>query len=143
MKLTIFAATGGIGRHALNRALAAGHDVTAVARNPATFQRRHGPSPLTCPIWTRRRSSAAYFSEPNEVYADSVGQTRQMVASGDGGQPGDPAKAAAAILTALLVTGSTGSIGGAVVRALPERGALRASVRADHRPHLATSTSRR
>jgi putative NADH-flavin reductase len=34
MRLTIFAATGGIGRHALEQALAAGHDVTAVVRNP-------------------------------------------------------------------------------------------------------------
>jgi putative NADH-flavin reductase len=34
MKLTIFAATGGIGRQALAQALAAGHDVTAVVRNP-------------------------------------------------------------------------------------------------------------
>lgn len=34
MKLTIFAATGGIGRQALAQAVAAGHEVTAVARNP-------------------------------------------------------------------------------------------------------------
>jgi putative NADH-flavin reductase len=34
MKLTIFAATGGIGRQALEQAVAADHDVTAVARNP-------------------------------------------------------------------------------------------------------------
>ena len=34
MKLTIFAATGGIGRQALDQAVAAGHDVTAVVRNP-------------------------------------------------------------------------------------------------------------
>jgi putative NADH-flavin reductase len=34
MKLTIVAATGGIGRRALDQALAAGHDVTAVVRNP-------------------------------------------------------------------------------------------------------------
>ncbi|MBV9207907.1 MAG: NAD(P)H-binding protein [Actinobacteria bacterium] len=34
MKLTIFAATGGIGRQLLEQAVAAGHDVTAVARNP-------------------------------------------------------------------------------------------------------------
>jgi putative NADH-flavin reductase len=33
MKLTIFAATGGIGRLALEQAVAAGHDVTAVVRN--------------------------------------------------------------------------------------------------------------
>jgi putative NADH-flavin reductase len=34
MKLTIFAATGGIGQQLLEQALAAGHDVTAVVRNP-------------------------------------------------------------------------------------------------------------
>ena len=34
MRLTIFAATGGIGRLALEQALAAGHDVTVVVRNP-------------------------------------------------------------------------------------------------------------
>ena len=33
MKLTIFAATGGIGRQLLEQAIAAGHDVTAVVRN--------------------------------------------------------------------------------------------------------------
>jgi NAD(P)-dependent dehydrogenase (short-subunit alcohol dehydrogenase family) len=44
---------------------------------------------------------AAYFSEPMEAYADTVGPTRRLVESGDGRQPGDPSKAAAAILTAL------------------------------------------
>jgi uncharacterized protein YbjT (DUF2867 family) len=34
MKLTIFAATGGIGRQTLKQAAGAGHDVTAVVRNP-------------------------------------------------------------------------------------------------------------
>ena len=34
MRLTIVAATGGIGRHLLEQALAAGHEVTAVVRNP-------------------------------------------------------------------------------------------------------------
>lgn len=35
MKLTIIAATGGIGRHLLDLSLARGHEVTAVVRNPA------------------------------------------------------------------------------------------------------------
>ncbi|MFE9694956.1 NAD(P)-dependent oxidoreductase [Micromonospora sp. NPDC005806] len=35
MKLTIFGASGGIGRHLVDQALAAGHDVTAVVRDPA------------------------------------------------------------------------------------------------------------
>lgn len=34
MKLTVFAATGGIGQHVLEQAIAAGHDVTAAVRNP-------------------------------------------------------------------------------------------------------------
>jgi len=37
MKLTIVAATGGIGRQLLAQAIAAGHDVTAVVRNPASL----------------------------------------------------------------------------------------------------------
>ena len=40
MKLTIFAATGGIGRQALEQAVAAGHDVTAVVRNPNKLSRK-------------------------------------------------------------------------------------------------------
>jgi putative NADH-flavin reductase len=40
MKLTIVAATGGIGRHLLDQALAAGHDVTAVVRNPESLPGR-------------------------------------------------------------------------------------------------------
>ena len=39
MKLTIIAATGGIGRQALEQALAAGHDVTAVVRNSSKLSR--------------------------------------------------------------------------------------------------------
>ena len=40
MKLTIFAATGGIGRQLLEQAVAAGHDVTAVVRNPGKLSRQ-------------------------------------------------------------------------------------------------------
>jgi uncharacterized protein YbjT (DUF2867 family) len=39
MKLTIFAATGRIGREAVEQAMAAAHDVTAVVRNPAKLPR--------------------------------------------------------------------------------------------------------
>lgn len=39
MKITIFAATGGIGRQLLEQAVAAGHDVTAVVRNPGKLSR--------------------------------------------------------------------------------------------------------
>ena len=40
-------------------------------------------------------------SPDSGVYADTVGPTRAAVDAMDGSQPGDPAKAAAAILTAI------------------------------------------
>ena len=39
MKLTIVAATGGVGRQLLEQAVAASHDVTAMARNPNELSR--------------------------------------------------------------------------------------------------------
>jgi NAD(P)-dependent dehydrogenase (short-subunit alcohol dehydrogenase family) len=47
------------------------------------------------------RPDAAYQSVAMPQYADTVGPTRQYVSGGDGLQPGDPAKAAQAILAAL------------------------------------------
>ena len=41
------------------------------------------------------------MSAENPVYADTAGATRRFVEGGDGTQPGDPAKAAAAIRSAL------------------------------------------
>ncbi len=41
MRLIIFGATGGIGHHVVEQALAAGHEVTAVARRPALITIRH------------------------------------------------------------------------------------------------------
>lgn len=46
-------------------------------------------------------SGAAYFSTETDTYADTVGPTRRMIENSDGTQPGDPAKAAAAIRAAL------------------------------------------
>jgi NAD(P)-dependent dehydrogenase (short-subunit alcohol dehydrogenase family) len=46
-------------------------------------------------------SGAPVESTPMPEYADTVGPTRDYVATGDGDQPGDPRKAAAAIATAL------------------------------------------
>jgi NAD(P)-dependent dehydrogenase (short-subunit alcohol dehydrogenase family) len=47
------------------------------------------------------RPDAAYESAEMPEYADTVGPTREYVRTGDGAQPGDPRKAAEAILTAL------------------------------------------
>jgi NAD(P)-dependent dehydrogenase (short-subunit alcohol dehydrogenase family) len=47
------------------------------------------------------RPGAAYMSDEMPEYAETVGPTREYVRGNHGEQPGDPAKAAAAILTAL------------------------------------------
>jgi NAD(P)-dependent dehydrogenase (short-subunit alcohol dehydrogenase family) len=47
------------------------------------------------------RPDAAYESAPMPEYAETVGPTRAYVRDNDGAQPGDPAKAAAAIIAAL------------------------------------------
>lgn len=59
MKLTIFAATGGIGRQALVQAAAAGHDVTAVVRNPKNLSHevRVVTADLTAPSQTTLESA--------------------------------------------------------------------------------------
>jgi NAD(P)-dependent dehydrogenase (short-subunit alcohol dehydrogenase family) len=47
------------------------------------------------------RRDAAYESDEMPEYADTVGPTRDYVRTGDGAQPGDPVKAAEAIIAAL------------------------------------------
>ena len=61
MKLTIIAATGGIGRELLQQAVAAGHDVTAVVRNPAKLSRpvRAITTDLTAPDQAALESAIA------------------------------------------------------------------------------------
>ncbi|MEV3874535.1 oxidoreductase [Streptomyces sp. NPDC049906] len=63
---------------------------------------------------------AARFSQEDPAYAEQVGATRELVRGGDGIQPGDPAKAAAAILLALDadVTPLRLALGGDAVDAL-------------------------
>jgi uncharacterized protein YbjT (DUF2867 family) len=60
MKLTIFAATGGIGRQLVAQAVAAGHDVTAVVRDPkklSTTAVRAVVADLTAPAPTTLQSA--------------------------------------------------------------------------------------
>lgn len=66
VKLTIVAATGGIGRHLVDQALAAGHDVTAVVRNPASLP--PGPRVVTADLAAARPADL----EPAVAGADAV-----------------------------------------------------------------------
>jgi putative NADH-flavin reductase len=71
MKLTIVAATGGIGRQILEQAVAAGHDVTAVVRNPGKLSRQV-------------RAVTADLAAPDPVALESAVAAADAVLSGLG-----------------------------------------------------------
>ena len=73
MRLTIFAATGGIGRHLLDQAVAAGHEVTAVVRNPQNL-----------PADGRFRVVAADLADPDPAALASAVEGADAVLSGLG-----------------------------------------------------------
>lgn len=87
MKLTIVAATGGIGRLMLEQAVAAGHDVTAVVRNPAkvTAGVRVVQADLSRPNPSR---SPPRWRGPTRCYPASAGIRGPMRTS----QPGGPGR---------------------------------------------------
>ncbi|MFI9328728.1 NAD(P)-dependent oxidoreductase [Kitasatospora sp. NPDC052868] len=68
MKLTILAASGGIGRHLLDQALAAGHDVTAVVRTPAKLADISGARVVRADLATADGTAL----QPAVVGADAV-----------------------------------------------------------------------
>ena len=78
MKLTIFAATGGIGRQALEQAIAAGHDVTAVVRNPKRLS-------------TQARVVTADLAAPDPAALESAVEGADAVLSGLGARPASEA----------------------------------------------------
>jgi putative NADH-flavin reductase len=75
MKITIFAATGGIGGQLLQQAVAAGHDVTAVVRNPTK---------ISAPV----RKVAANLASPDPKALESAVKGADAVLSGVGARSG-------------------------------------------------------
>ncbi|GAB3963172.1 NAD(P)H-binding protein [Plantactinospora veratri] len=99
MRLTVFAASGGIGRHLLRQAVAAGHDVTAVVRDPASLAGE--PDGV--------RVVAADLNDPDRaVLADAVDRA-DAVLSGLGprsmAESGVASRGTAEIVTAMRVRG--------------------------------------
>ena len=95
MKLTIFAATGGIGRQLVEQAVAAGHEVTAVARNPRKLSREI-------------RVVAADLAAPDPKTIESAVKGADAVLSGLGPRPlsevGIASHGTRAIIQAMLAT---------------------------------------
>lgn len=95
MKLTIFAATGGTGRHILDQAVDAGHDVTAVVRSPEKLSRRV-------------RAVAADLAAPDPAVLESEVAGADAVLSGLGprsrAEAGIASKGTRAIVDAMKAT---------------------------------------
>jgi putative NADH-flavin reductase len=97
MKLTIVAATGGIGRHILDQAVAAGHDVTAVVRNPGK---------LSQPV----RAVTTDLAAPDLAALESAVDGADAVLSGLGprskAEAGVATRGTRAIIAAMQATGA-------------------------------------
>lgn len=98
MKLTIIGATGGIGRLLLHQAVAAGHDVTAVVRNP-------GKLPPELPVTVATTDLAS----PDPAVLEAAIKGADAVLSGLGAvsaaQAGVAAGGTRAVLAAMRATG--------------------------------------
>ena len=96
MKLTIFGATGGIGRQILEQAIAAGHDVTAVVRSPKNLSRKV-------------RTVIADLAAPDPAVLESAVEGAEAVLSGLGPRPlsetGIASRGTRAIVAAMKATG--------------------------------------
>ncbi|WP_433354987.1 NAD(P)-dependent oxidoreductase [Microtetraspora malaysiensis] len=99
MKLTVFGATGGTGQHLVDQALAAGHHVTAVVRDPARLPQAGHPrlEPVVADVMVA------------EAVVDSV-TGRDAVVSALGPRPGGSdsvcADGARAIISAMRAAGT-------------------------------------
>lgn len=96
MKLTIFAATGGVGRLALQQAVAAGYDVTAVVRDPTKV-------PAAVPVVEADLAAA----DPAVLQAAVAGADAVLSALGprSSAEAGVASRGARAIVAAMGATG--------------------------------------
>jgi putative NADH-flavin reductase len=101
MKVTIFAATGGIGRQILEQVLDAGHDVTAVVRNPRK---------LSGELSSRVRVVTADLAAPDPAAIESAVEGADAVLSGLGprssSEAGVATRGTQAMVTAMKATGA-------------------------------------
>ncbi|KAA2266595.1 SDR family oxidoreductase [Solihabitans fulvus] len=93
MKLTVFGATGGTGGHVVRQALDAGHQVTAVVRDPAKLAIEHADLRVLTP----------HVTNPSALHEALEGQDAVISALGANGRKGVGIASAAtrSILTAM------------------------------------------
>jgi putative NADH-flavin reductase len=127
MKVTVFGATGGTGKHVVEQALAAGHEVTAVARNVSEVEQQDGLTVLQGDVLdfasveqavagsdavvsvlgvADRRKPTKLFSEGvgNMVRAMKASGTKRIIAlSADGVEPNPAVNIGQRLVIALAV----------------------------------------
>lgn len=127
MKVTVFGATGGTGKHVVEQALAAGHEVTAVARNVSAIEQQDGLTVLQGDVLdfasveqavadcdavvsvlgvADRRKPTKLFSEGvgNMVRAMKASGTKRIIAlSADGVEPNPAVNIGQRLVIALAV----------------------------------------
>ncbi|MGW4121071.1 NAD(P)-dependent oxidoreductase [Nocardia sp. NPDC004711] len=96
MKVAIFGATGTVGRHVVARALAAGHQVTALTRDPAN---------LTAAPHERLRVEVGDVLDPAAVERTVIGQDAVIVTLGAGRKGVVRAEGTRHIIEAMARTG--------------------------------------
>lgn len=126
MKVTVFGATGGTGKQVVEQALAAGHEVTALVRNPAVVPERDGLRVVQGDVLDLAAVEAAVTGsdvivsavgvsdrKPTKVYSEGVGnmlramkaegQRRIIVVSADGVEPNPNVNIGQRLVMALVV----------------------------------------
>ncbi|MYQ78142.1 MULTISPECIES: NAD(P)-dependent oxidoreductase [unclassified Streptomyces] len=99
MKLTVFGATGGIGQEIVRQAVAAGHEVTAVVRDPAR---------LTVPLSDITVHTAARVDDPEALREAVAGRDAVLSGLGSRGRKADgiAERLTSAVLTAMEAEGT-------------------------------------
>lgn len=85
MKITVFGATGGTGKEVVAQALAAGHDVTAVVRDPARLAGRDNLTVRTADVFDAEAIAPAVAGADAVISAlgpRSIGGTSRICAGG-------------------------------------------------------------
>ncbi|MFC8534720.1 NAD(P)-dependent oxidoreductase [Streptomyces sp. NPDC057249] len=99
MKLTVFGATGGIGQEIVRQAVAAGHEVTAVVRDPAR---------LALPLSDVTVHTAARVDDPEALREAVAGRDAVLSGLGSRGRKADgiAERLTRAVLTAMEAEGT-------------------------------------
>ena len=95
MKIIVFGATGTVGKHVVEQALAQGHQVTAFTRNPASIALQH----------QRLEVAQGDVTDPESAAKAVAGHDAVIVALGGGRNGGVRAPGTAAVIEAMRQTG--------------------------------------